>query len=63
MNTDKNDGIVGLLMKITVVLAVLKVLGILSIRWIEVFASAGMAAAMVVLGLIGIWILGHWKRR
>ena len=63
MNTDKNDGIVGLLMKITVVLAVLKVLGILSIRWIEVFAPAGMAAAIVVLGLIGIWILGHWKRR
>ena len=44
MNTDKNDGIVGLLMKITVVLAVLKVLGILSIHWIEVFAPAGMAA-------------------
>ena len=56
MNTDKNDGIVGLLMKITVVLAVLKVLGTLSIRWIEVFAPAAMAASMVVLGLIGIWI-------
>ena len=63
MKTDKNDGIVGLLMKITVVLAVLKVLGILSIHWIEVFAPAGMAAAIVILGLIAIWILEHWKRR
>lgn len=63
MNGQKRGGIVELLLKITVILAALKLLGILPIRWVTVFAPIRLAIIIVILVLLVIWILSYWGRR
>lgn len=63
MKGQRKGGIAELILVVTAILAVVKLLGILPIRWSTVFAPVRLGIMAVILALLVIWILNRWGRR
>lgn len=63
MKGQKKGGLVEIILAVTAVLAAVKLLGILPIRWSIVFAPVRFGIMAVILLLLAVWILDYWGRR
>lgn len=63
MKGQKKGGIAEWILAVTVVLAIIKLFGIVPIRWSTVFAPIRIGIMAVILLLLAVWIMDDWGRR